>query len=232
MGPDSYELVSNFDPEQDCHVITLRVLREPPLRLGILAGEFVQQMRSSLDHLALQLARLKNPRIRRATFPIYTDRGIYTTPAGSKKRSPQDVCRRLFRPQELAILERMQPYNQPIVANSGLAILQKFSNLDKHSLIQTPFGQAQQFQLRSEDPEAHVEIVSMTIPAGAVHDGTEFVRYRVFTPDDRNVDMKHTVRLSIGFGEDAVPYSVLSRLGVGVIGIIDEFERAIPEFRP
>lgn len=232
ISPETYELVSEFEPEQDCHVIRLRVLREIPLRFGILAGEAVQQFRSSLDHLAVQLARLNNPRTGTANFPIYTSRQVYTTPTGRKGHSPQDVCRRLFRPADLARIERMQPYNQPVPSNAGLAVLQRFSNLDKHSLIHTPFGRAERFHMAPQDADAKMEVLWGGLPHGAVDDGTEFARYRLWSNRPGDVQMEHTVRLSILFGDDGLSFVVLMDLAKGVIRIVDEFEAAVPELQP
>lgn len=52
---DAYRIVS--EPEGDARKSSIRVVGpEPPLRLAVVAGEIVHQLRSSLDHLVCQLA--------------------------------------------------------------------------------------------------------------------------------------------------------------------------------
>jgi hypothetical protein len=224
LATEPYRLTNEFDPADECYVTRFRIEREPPIDLGIVAGEAIQQFRSTLDHLALRLARLHRPTVDTATFPIYTDRKVYTTKLGAKNRSPQDVCRRTFRPEDLTRIEGMQPYLHAVPANSGLAILQRLSNVDKHAVIHTPFAN----RTRASIP-ANIFICRAELRLGPIEDRTEIARWR---PLRHDVQVNWQVGVGIGYGSEGFMVESLRQLGIGVIGIVDEFEEAIPDFRP
>jgi hypothetical protein len=228
--PYTVAISQEGDPDHHVRVFRYRVLHEPPLRFGILAGEAVQQFRSALDHLALQLAQLRQPRIREANFPIYTDKTVYTTKIGAKKRSPRDVCRRLFRPEDLARLERLQPYNEAIPNETGLAILQRLSNVDKHAVIHTPFSRAEMFELTPHEGGMTVlwENPSKT---GIIDDDTPLLKVR-FKNEPSKMQVSWLLDTQIVFGEEVVTFDVLDSLKVRIVGIVDEFEGAIPKLGP
>lgn len=231
-GPDMYSLVyeREGEPQSKVGIIRYRILREPPLRLGVLAGEAIQQLRSSLDHLALQLAQRRWPRLDTANFPIYTSKTTYTTKVGTKNRSPQDNCRRVFRPEDLTRIEKLQPYKESVPAKADLAILQRLSNLDKHALIHTPLSVVGDISITPQQSGLWVLWVNPEA-SGILDDNTPIMRVGVASePPEMKVDWH--LRLGVVFGEEAVTVERLKELAVRVVGIIDEFEVAIPDFQP
>src|SRR5437899_12916871 len=79
-GNNPFEIVG--DPDS---TLELRILRNPPLELSILAGEVVYHFRASLDHLFFELVErtligaLPKNVFRTFKFPLFTD-----VPVGAK----------------------------------------------------------------------------------------------------------------------------------------------------
>jgi hypothetical protein len=112
---------------------------EPDERLPVIAGDFMHNVRSALDHVAVALAPIA--RKHDASFPIFTcdiheqDQvtGRYLHPSDRKK-----WLRRIEGMSEgaVAILDTVQPFHgggtgqDP--ADSPLALLCEFQNADKH----------------------------------------------------------------------------------------------------
>lgn len=231
IGPDVYALAVEFDPQENCFVTRFAVKRDAPLKFGIVVGEAIQQYRSALDHLGLQLARLKRPGVESANFPIYTSKAVYTTPTGKNNRSPQAISRQFFRPAEVARIERMQPYQQAEPRKAGLAILQRLSNIDKHAVIHTPFGRLTELRISTPNPNTGIEIVRAGLSTTAkLEDGAELARWRFIGEGD--VKVEFAMNVGLAYGDEGFAFGLIKELGIGVIRIVDEFEGAIPELRP
>ncbi|HCK83672.1 MAG TPA: hypothetical protein DHW63_03890 [Hyphomonadaceae bacterium] len=101
----------------------------PPARFGVIAGEVIHHLRSSLDHIVWQLAVKKigapSPRLQ---FPIFTKQDGYND---ALKRG----ALRGIGPAALAVLENLQPFKQPTPADTILAVVQELNNIDKHRLL-------------------------------------------------------------------------------------------------
>lgn len=105
------------------------VVREaPPPELALPVGDAIQNMRSSLDHLAYQFATSKGRRSNKLQFPIFLDECRF------KVLGPERMTS--ITGDERALIERVQPFNATDPATDNpLAILRKLSNLDKHRLL-------------------------------------------------------------------------------------------------
>jgi hypothetical protein len=102
---------------------------------GLLAGECVHNLRSSLDNLAFALARLQRDlpeKPGRIAFPIYTERA----PFEQRGRTSVDQ----LPPAAAALIEQLQPFQRDASAVLGtphrdtLVLLQWLSNTDKHRI--------------------------------------------------------------------------------------------------
>src|SRR5262245_16114607 len=73
-GENPYRVVPEADPNSGHRQYIVRVHSTPPLALGLVAGEAVHQLRSSLDHLAWQLVEANGGVPGKNTyFPILKD---------------------------------------------------------------------------------------------------------------------------------------------------------------
>ena len=117
---------------------TLDLLEPTPL-IAMLAGEFIYQLRSTLDHLAFDLVKVNSDGVvlplkweEDCMFPIWTDplKPGQTTPFpyGKFKGLPGIPV------DAHTIIERVQPYYPPGTGaiNTSLRLLNNLSNIDKH----------------------------------------------------------------------------------------------------
>jgi hypothetical protein len=99
----------------------------PPIELGLIAGDVVQNLRAALDQLIWTNSEASK-RDERTGFPIYVTEKKYRANAPSKVRGiPEDG---------VAIIERSQPFQMGTRADAHpLAMLQRLSNADKHRTL-------------------------------------------------------------------------------------------------
>jgi hypothetical protein len=173
----------------------------PPMRLGVVVGDIVHNLRSSLDHLAWQLALIRTSSPKQSTeFPIFIDpksgpgkKGF--DPYGRKKiRDLPDGAQKL--------IEAVQPYSLTAAGRGSLLwLLQKMSITDKHKIILAPvatFGGA-------TIPIDH------TAPQGSIILGT-----REF---DHGSELLRIPRESLRYLDENDEPTFIFRIGVDIPGI-------------
>jgi hypothetical protein len=101
-----------------------------PDPIGVLIGEFAYCVRSSLDHLAWQLALLTTDKPSRLTaFPIES-----VCPSPSNKGFNEKIAS--MPPQALKVVDDLQPYHsQATLKSHPLWQINRLCNLDKHQVI-------------------------------------------------------------------------------------------------
>jgi len=105
----------------------------PPVRLSVLAGDFLFNLRSALDHLVCALVRINKPThsCSGRAFPIYSDQEKY-------KASRNEVLGGL--PEEIkAVFDGLQPFMR-IDGMHALGILNTLNNRDKHRAVNFTVG--------------------------------------------------------------------------------------------
>ena len=130
LAANPYQVVLEHDPQRGGHVLRLKVAGKPlpPPRLGVLIGEYVNALRSCLDHLAWALLTEQPPRPQEVEFPIFTDRTRYLTNA------PKRIG--LIPPAAQEEIERLQPFNKGLNAETHpLWRIHQLSRIDKHRTI-------------------------------------------------------------------------------------------------
>jgi hypothetical protein len=142
-----YEPVAEANPERGVF-IRVENVQEPPPEWELLIGEFVYNVRSAVDHLAYELARLHlgDPLpVSIATsseFPIFNNGRDFRfgrrDKRGRRSRRPGvpgsglHKIRGVSQPARTAI-ERLQPYHRRKNPGAGaLWLLEELSNIDKH----------------------------------------------------------------------------------------------------
>ena len=121
-------------PAQRDYTLTLTI--DPPLILGILAGEILYQLRSSLDHIVYQLLILNGvsgKALEKSEFPICEDSTRYENKGYSKIQN--------LTPYMLRVIEMIQPYNDLrgcAIKDHPLVVLHSMNNIDKHRIMLTP----------------------------------------------------------------------------------------------
>jgi hypothetical protein len=99
------------------------------MRFSVLAGDYLNTLRASLDHLAWALSRLTTPTpFKNTEFPIFLEAKPDAVKAKIRD-APADA-------QD--VIERLQPYhrkNLTEIALDPLAVLYTLTNIDKHRFI-------------------------------------------------------------------------------------------------
>jgi hypothetical protein len=141
---DPYGAIGELEPNSDWYVFRVKTLRPPPPRIGVLIGDLVHQLRSTLDHMVFEAATKHLGR----KPPENISLPIETSPAQFEKKAPRklmDLRRNewVVSDQCLALITGMQPYQGTDRPHEDhLAILERLWNLDKHqTVIPLPIAQ-------------------------------------------------------------------------------------------
>jgi len=238
IGSDAYRLVG--EPDTDPRQCIVRAVGpEPPLRLSVIVGEIVHQLRSSLDHLVCQLVRENKKSVNRAhQFPICDtpkefeaacNRGRIKGISGSAR----------------SLIEARQPYRQSEdIKRNFLYVLREIDDADKHRLLTLVIATTNSFQLgigggeptagKKGDP---INIVGASPPTSPpqrpTEQGTEVLRLYFGEPEpDVKVAGKAVVEIMFGdlgpMTEQPVIY-VVQQLRDKTVRLLDAFRG---EFAP
>jgi hypothetical protein len=166
----------------DAHVVYVRG-RLPPLYLGLILGEVVHDLRSCLDQVAWALAsqhageQLDDRKVARLiTFPI----------ASTQQAFNLHPAKPHIAPQAWTVMEWFQPFrNEGTPRVNPLAILQDWSNTNKHRVLRPALG-----QLRADDMafQSSVRIdldkdMEMLVPDSTLIDTAKGL-FRIRAPED------------------------------------------------
>lgn len=123
LDSNPYQVVGEPRADGDM-LLVCKVYRYPPLRLSVLLGDFLHNLRSSLDHLAWQLVLANGGTPGKKTaFPIL-----------SKKASKPIRISGGVSAKAADLVERFQPYNSTDTTprEHPLWVLSTLNNIDKH----------------------------------------------------------------------------------------------------
>ena len=172
-------------------------LPQPSLTIAVLAGDFIHNLRSSLDHLAGELVRRSGGTPGLDThFPILK---VRPTANAAGTSSPPHVAGGVS-DAVLVELDRIQPYQfGDAYEGHPLWILNRLWNTDKHSLLLTgPVWLTNSYVAQdaiSGGIRGHLQ------RWGATGDASEYS----FTPDDGAVGVSGNASLQVSFSE-GTPY--------------------------
>jgi len=211
-----------------------RILRDPPLELGVIAGEVLGQYRSALDHLMTQLTILNGTRY--GHFPIYP-KGRFWLP-NKKGMIPKGRVADLVRPEHLAIIERLQEPEVPkphlrtevMRSSEALLITQWVANDDKHEIVRPGLMSPRKVGVSYGWNIAEFEWVWQ--PFEDLGHNTEL--YRVKFVPQQSMEVPYRLQPDLTFGEEPyrwLPVSTIRVIGRRVRRIVQRFVRVTPEFR-
>jgi hypothetical protein len=192
-----YAFAFETDAKTGEKVIRLRSRRQPaldpPVRLGIIAGDVLHNLRSALDHLVWQLATIGKGPGERNQFPIFD------TPKQFKEKRAQYLKGVL--PKHRTMIEGHQPYKGGPTGRA-LTVLAKLNDIDKHRVVHAGVG----FGLTGPGTISLSNVRSAEIRGREVThlvDGTEL--YRIGSMDvidpKAQVQVETKVSYSIAFGD-------------------------------
>jgi len=128
---DPYRPFADTDPTTGENLVRVEIKENPPvLEWGVLIGDVLHNLRSSLDHLAYIIGGDPPPNEGGSEFPIFWSRTDYR-----KKGAPKIVgaC-----DHAQAVIEDLQPYHRGDEARAKrhpLWFLHELYNVDKHRLV-------------------------------------------------------------------------------------------------
>lgn len=216
-----YRFRKQRDPDTGWYIWTCRVLRPPPVQLGLIFGDYLNNLRSALDYLAQALVKRggKNPS-RRVRFPILLEVDEWDT-------DRTKVARKGIPARWVAVIESLQPYRRgDAAADQPLAILNKLANLNEHRLIHAVAINIQDFNIvgRTFDDFPGGTLQQIPLPAGSrLEDGTEILRVRIEPPAEFDVDMDDEIAVQIAWDYPHPTVGPFPDLTAEVQGIIELF---------
>lgn len=131
LDDEPYGVKEHLDAETGGYSLSIEIRKEPPPLLSVIVGDLVHNLRSALDHLAWQLVLANGKTPTGSTqFPIFSQQ-----PASDSELRRWSARVKGMSPEVVEQIAAIQPYTVGDNARAyGLAILNAFSNGDKHKL--------------------------------------------------------------------------------------------------
>ncbi len=223
-NPYSIDYEASHDRRQIA--VKLRILREPPIEMGLLVGDCIYNLRCALDHLVYALPRQAGTDARWekwSQFPIADDAARF---AASSRRDLVGID-----PGAVTAIESLQPYfagNRP--EGEPFWYLRELSNLDKHRLSPLVYSQAAQGNV--ECPKPPTGTAHGVFSTGDLEDGATILKLYFSDPAPPRMEM--TLTLTFGITIRDVQPSGDPAAGVNFIlePVYDRVEHAIRTLEP
>jgi hypothetical protein len=213
---EPWPVIREPDPDRPGgFLFRVHVREDPPSSLGLIFGDFVHNLRASLDNLIYELAPSNARRSRKLSFPICSSETTFKREALPMLRGlPEDIRE---------VIERFQPYPGRDARLSQLRVLNAFWNQDKHrSTIPTALRSDVMTIAAYGDVN---QIPQVEAFFGPIHDGKLVGR---MAPNQPNMDREPDFPIFIAFREKnpmVLVESLNSMYRFVVYEIFPEFER-------
>jgi hypothetical protein len=139
----------------------------PPIRLGVLLGECVYNMRSALDNLVCGLIRTKGARVacKGTQFPICSTAKSWNDNWQKDLKGVEPAAQRMIKDLQPCFRIPASPENDP------LSVLNVLCNSDKHRALTLTMAYSHDLTVRVHANDGKVHVVKATEPlyAGDVH---------------------------------------------------------------
>ena len=169
-------LVEAPESTSDKRVYVYDTKEQVPARFGLIAGDFLQNIRSSLDYLVWQLVLANNKKPgRQNAFPICE------TPQGWEKSINENHRLKGVHPDAIAIIKSLQTcfFNMGHPAPYPLAVLEKLTNENKHQQVLFT-GIVSGFKPDKPVPFHHIELQISRMRDGQTVPGERLLVYVAF----------------------------------------------------
>ena len=163
-----YAAIIEPDPEHPNYVVRVQTQQTPPESWGLDVGDFLNNARSTLDHLIYELSGLPATAIRerkRLQFPIFD----YRERRGKRPGYVDTKDRYLngLSPKDQALIERVQPYHRgQDFSSDPLSLLASLNNPDKHQIVSVVDTKATAFTKLA--PRSNVRFGSLRVHGGSI----------------------------------------------------------------
>jgi hypothetical protein len=175
-----YRIVRNDEMDGAYEVLRVEIIRQPPDALAVLIGDALQNLRSTLDHLAFQLAieargrALTAEEEREVWFPV-TDDPRWTHFDGFVRAGPGRRINPLFAGAQVEI-HALQPCHRTNPPDDPLWIVNHLNNIDKHRRVLLGGSMVQSGSWGMAPLGEPLDDLKLTI--GLLEDGAEMARVR------------------------------------------------------
>jgi hypothetical protein len=205
---EPFNLSGAYEPPDGHYVIRWRVQRAAPVRLGLIAGDVIHNLRSALDHLVYQLSIAGGGTGKRTQFPISEDETEYDKWVDIFLEGVGLAARATIRGVQPFHAKSAQVSHASEVDSKGplalaltLLAIGRLDNVDKHRTL-FPVTGVSPFN----NPEFEgVTFISGTYPAPWIllTDGAEFFRVTrmAVVPGATEVKLKNPPPYTIVFGD-------------------------------
>jgi hypothetical protein len=233
--PKPYVIVTEVDVESSRVLGRIRIASEPPLHWCTIVGDYLQNLRAVLDHLAWQLVLANGEKPGFGTcFPIFDAEPPDDPSHRDRERWERNICGMSAHAQRF--IDACQPYkilNGPdqIGALTGLRTL---SNEDKHRTL-VPMLTA----ISGPSKLVRIELLDLVnvkppskpvkFHAGRPLENNDLV-FQVpieITGGSPEVKTKGNLPMDIGFGRKPIPLEGLKQMGTAVGLILDGSRRYV-----
>lgn len=236
---DAYGVEFEADPEPYCYVVRLKVFKPVPLRLSVIFGEIIHNLRSALDHLVCRLVESYGGIVDRQSFPIYANEADFIGNVASrdKKRGSGPLEGIPPGSKVWALMEDAQPYKRGNAAKDHpFYILNDSWNGDKHRVLNAAyvfpdpanlidavdFGTTGAFCI---DIETH-EVFGRNTP---LENGAKVVTFRFDARGSQpNMQMKRPLPLDVAFGDGKGERGDLGATHAHIVTLAEACEQAFP----
>ncbi len=207
--------------------------REPPPSCSGLIGEYLYQVRASLDFMACELARLNGKVVDdKCEFPIFDTSAKFRNPVTGKLTPGVEKRIGLLRSDHQAIIEEEQPFQgrhgQP--EDDPLWLLYRLSNFDRHQFIHLTSVIANASFHDFTPPEAAARLEQVSVSYGAFKNQAEVARFRILPGPEEVVNVNSRVRFDVAFDEEGpgAGRPVLHTLGAIGVRVAELLNRFLP----
>lgn len=208
------------------YILYVETCAQPPLRLGVILGDAVHNLRSAVDHLMWQVVLADGGEPTDKTcFPIFD--------------SPTKFQKQVVKPRErgkaspllgvsddtLAAVERHQPYHAQEGQAYGLGIVHTLSNIDKHQVVHPAIA-----SLNERPPSvggSGFDFIDMRWRPVVIREGAELARFFLLrghrVTRDANVNVQPNFPIDIRFGEIGIPLTHVTQTANAVAHVVRFF---------
>lgn len=204
----------------------LRVKAQPPIQLGIVAGDFAQNARAALDHLIYQVALLSTKKPGGTFFPIARTETEYMGPGPCDSPSLRDRALAGIPEEHRTFVDEEQPYLHPTketVDRHMLAVLGAFSNADKHRVLHAAALRPLRLHAYPVVGDCTIELTLPKKQPRVLTDGAHVYSARLTDFSQPDVKVKVDLHFAIGFGGVGLTDGDMKNLCMYVGGVIEKF---------
>ncbi|MDQ3756434.1 MAG: hypothetical protein M3394_01100 [Actinomycetota bacterium] len=218
------EISLEYDPQRGDYIIRGHIVRLPPVRLGVILGDYIHNLRSALDHLVWQLVLVEDNTPGKWTeFPLFSSEPNFRSKVEAPRRRGKESPLLGVGDRAFAIIKSCQPYHPPPEpgAVNILSVLHKFSNIDKHQLVHVGLVRftdgAPKFTIKG------IDTLRIGLTSGPLENGAEWGRVIVCpSDDDTDMEVSGSLPVDLRFGEQALPRRRLQTLNNAVVTVVDK----------